>query len=207
MLKLSGLLGILFVCLGVEWFEYFGTDIIQGFLILQAYIIFTLFCTYKLSDNLLLKAISLYSGIFWILSFITDCFLIDCSLILTAIVALPLYILSAKNIVKSPITPMLDFKHNYIIENVPFKWYQWLWLLVGKNMSAYNWYYNSDKGLLMRIEDGILIERKVSHQLLLKELKATGADVSIAKVSYKSLQAKLGKKINCKKEIYWCQIK
>ncbi len=202
MLKLSGLLGILFVCLGVEWFEYFGTDIIQGFLILQAYIIFTLFCTYKLSDNLLLKAISLYSGIFWILSFITDCFLIDCSLILTAIVALPLYILSAKNIVKSPITPMLDFKHNYIIENVPFKWYQWLWLLVGKNMSAYNWYYNSDKGLLMRIEDGILIERKVSHQLLLKELKATGADVSIAKVSYKSLQAKLGKKINCKKEIY-----
>ncbi len=202
MLKLSGLLGILLLCIGVNWFKFYGTDIIQVFIILQAYIIFTLFYLFKLSTELIVKALCLYIGIFWCISFITDLFLIDLSLILTIIGALFIYPISAKKLIKTECKPNLKFNTNYVLHIKPFKWYHWIWLLVGKDMDAYRTYYNSSKQVYIRMENGILIERKVDRETILREISALNADVSKAEVSYAELHNKLGTKINCKRKIY-----
>lgn len=200
--KLSGLLGIIGVCLAVKMFEYFGFSEIQAFLLLEAYIIFTLFSICKLSKELFIKAICLYGGIFWSLVFILDCFLIDISLIITMLGALPLYILSAKKVINNKREIKLSFNECLIVHFKPFKWYHWLWLLVGKDLDAYRAFYEPKKDLYIKVINGKLVERKVSHELFAREIRALNADITVAKVTYEELQGKLGTKINCKKEIY-----
>jgi len=201
-LKLSGLLGLLFVCLGAKLFEFYGTHEIQPFLILQAYIIFTLFSVYKLSDKLQLKAMCLYVGLVWCISFVTDFFLIDFSLLLTMLGALPLYILSAKRVINNKRDIRLSFNKCLVVHLKPFRWYHWVWILVGKDLDAYRAFYDPEQELYVRMEKGKLVVRKVSHDLFAREMRAMGSDVSPATITYEGLRKKLGTKINCKKEIY-----
>jgi len=201
-LKLSGLLGILFVCLGAKIFEFYGTHVIQGFLITEAYIIFTFFSLCKLSKELFIKSICLYGGIFWSLIFVLDCFAIDISFIITMLGALPLYILSAKRVINNKRDIRLSFNKCLVVHLKPFKWYHWVWVLVGKDLDAYRAFYDPAQELYVRMEKGKLVVRKVSHDLFAREMRAMGSDVSPATITYEELREKLGTKINCKKEIY-----
>lgn len=159
----------------------------------------SIFCSKSLIQA---KAVCYFLLLFWFTVIILDLLRIDILGFLLIIFSLALYSITAKKVLKSPITPMLDFKHNYVIKCSPFKWYHWCWILSGNAESSFNWLYNSKRQTLLRVEGGILVERKANHDLMLREIKAIEADVSIAEVDYDELKKKLGTRINCKKEIY-----
>lgn len=200
MIKASFISGLLFLIIGSYLCKFY--DIIFMFLVYDLYFLMTVISLHLLSKELIVKAITLYLGWFLLLNFITDSLMIDKSLILSILFAVPLYILSAKKLLKSPVKPNLSFKHNYVIHCKPFRWYHWFWLLIGNGLDAYRTVYISDKQAYFRVENGVLTERKVNHETILREISAINADVSIAEVDYKELHNKVGDKFNCKKELY-----
>jgi len=164
--------------------------------------LFVLTSIFKSKSLLQAKAIAYFLGLFWLFSISLDILSIDILEFYLIPFALILYILSAKRIIKTPTLPNLNFNTNYIIHCKPFKARHWIWLLLGKDMDAFRWFYDSKREILMRMEGNVLVERRADHKTILKGISAVNGEVSSATVSYAELKKKLGTKINCKKEIY-----
>jgi len=202
MAKVSFWLSIVFLSVGLMLFKTLDLSLIFAFLIYDIYLIITFVSILYISKELFIKAIALYLSIFWGINFITDCFMLDGFDIIALMGSLFIYPITAKKVILNRKAPLLSFKNDYIFHLNPDRWYQWLWLLVGKDLNAGKYYYNPEHKEYFRVVDEILEVKTVDYALIQREVISLGCDVSIAEVSYEEMRAKVGKKTNCIKEIY-----